>query len=750
MATLQDSLVSSSSRRVRLRKRPDLAVRRHRYHGKTYWVVKEPVGLNYFRFHEEEYAILNMLDGETSLEEIKEEFEQNFTPQKITFQDLQHFIGSLHRSGLVIADASGQGRQLRQRRDEKKWKEILGKFTNIFALRWRGIDPDRMLAWLYPFCRWMYSPITVFFCVMLMVSAASLVLVQFEVFSSRLPTFHEFFGAHNWGYLFVTMGLVKVVHEFGHGLTCKHFGGECHEMGAMLLVFTPALYCNVSDSWMLPNKWHRVAIGVGGMYVEGVIASVSTFVWWFTEPGLLINQLCLSMMFICSVSTLLFNGNPLLRFDGYYILMDILEIPNLRQKSTELLKRFMVELCLGIEQPDNPFLPQQNRFWFGMYSIAAVMYRWIVVFSILLFLNAVLEPYGLKVIGRIIGGLGFFGLVVQPLIQLGKFFYTPGRMHKVKKHRVIATCCVAGAIIFFIALIPLPFHVDATFELEPAAVKRIYAKHQGILKNLAVAPGQKINEGEPVAELVDIDLQLSIVRLNGEIKQLDTELRMLRRQALINSDVLLRIPEINKIRDSKQTQLAVKLEESENLKILAPMTGIVYPAPSRSGQTGDGMLPQWSGSIFQGKNANAVLTPDDLICQIGSENKMEAVLVIDQGDIDIIDRAINDGMTPVVDMLFDAWPGKSYDGELGEMAQMNVRQASPALSSQHGGSLNTRTDSRGVPVPLSASFQARVPIDNDNGMFRVGLRGQAKIYTGWQPLWQRAWRLFQRTLNFEL
>ena len=154
----------------------------------------------------------------------------------------------------------------------------------------------------------------------------------------------------------------------------------------MFLVFTPCLYCNVSDSWMLPSKWKRAFIGAAGMYVELFLASVATFLWWFSQPGLL-NQISLSVMFICSVSTILFNGNPLLRFDGYYILMDLLEIPNLRQKSTEVLKRFVVQYCLGIEQPENPFLPQRHQFLFGLFTIAAGLYRWVVVFGICWFLN---------------------------------------------------------------------------------------------------------------------------------------------------------------------------------------------------------------------------------------------------------------------------------------------------------------------------------------------------------------------------
>ena len=143
MVTLAESLSSSTSRPLRLRMRPDLSARRQRYHGRSYWVVKEPVGLNYFRFHEEEYAILCMLDGQSSLDDIKERFEDEFTPQKITFTDLQQFVGMLHRSGLVISEAAGQGRQLRRRRDQKKNRELLGKFTNVFALRFRGVDPER-------------------------------------------------------------------------------------------------------------------------------------------------------------------------------------------------------------------------------------------------------------------------------------------------------------------------------------------------------------------------------------------------------------------------------------------------------------------------------------------------------------------------------------------------------------------------------------------------------------------------------
>ena len=262
MASLADSLVSSSSRRLPIRMRPDLSARRQRYQGRLYWVVKDPVALQYFRFEEEEFTILEMLDGQSSLDELADEFERRFPPQSIRVEELQ-FIGTLHRSGLVITDSPGQGDQLKKRRDERKTKELQQRFTNVLAIKFKGIDPEWLLTFLYSFppVRWFFSRTAFFLCCLLCLSAALLIGVQFDEFQSKLPAFNTFFSAQNWLLIGAVLGCTKILHEFGHGLSCKHFGGECHEMGVMLLVLTPCLYCNVSDSWMLPNKWHRAAIG---------------------------------------------------------------------------------------------------------------------------------------------------------------------------------------------------------------------------------------------------------------------------------------------------------------------------------------------------------------------------------------------------------------------------------------------------------------------------------------------------------
>jgi hypothetical protein len=234
----------------------------------------------------------------------------------------------LFRSSLLVSDSPNQGIELKKRSDEAEAAGFKQKLTNILSIRFRGFDPDRMLTAMNPFTAWFFTWPTFIAMLLLGIGAASLIFAQFDTFQAKLPSFGEFFEAKNWIWLALVMALTKVAHEFGHGLACKRFGGQCHEAGVMLLVLTPCLYMNVSDSWLLKSKWQRAFIAAAGMYVELIIASIAVFIWWFSQPGM-VNQLALNVIFVSSVSTLLFNANPLLRYDGYYILSDLLEIPNL-------------------------------------------------------------------------------------------------------------------------------------------------------------------------------------------------------------------------------------------------------------------------------------------------------------------------------------------------------------------------------------------------------------------------------------
>jgi putative peptide zinc metalloprotease protein len=758
MLTLADSLLSSSARKISIRKRPDLSARRQRYHGRIYWVVKEPVGLNYFRFQEEEYAILQMLDGDVSLDEIKDAFEEQFPPQKITLEELGQFLGMLHRSGLVVAAVPGQGRQLVKRRRERRRKEILAAMGNILCIRFKGIDPERLLRRMHDYVGWFFKPLTVFFCLLFALSALMLVLVEFDTFRAKLPEFHQFFNPYNAFWLAVTLAGTKVLHEFGHGLTCNHFGGECHELGVMVLVLTPCLYCNVSDSWMLPNKWHRAAIGAAGMWVELVLASVCTYIWWFSHPGLL-NNLCLNVMFISSVSTLMFNANPLLRYDGYYILSDITEIPNLRQKATTILGRKMSEWFLGLESQDDPFLPERNQIFFALYSIAAVIYRWIIMLSILYFLYKIFEPYGLKISGQMIAMASLWSILGQPLYNVGKFLYVPGRYDKVKKPRLYATIAGLVAIAAALFLLPLPYHVISPLEVEARDAASIYVTVPGTLRQVLVRSGDTVQKDQPLAQLSNVELELKIAELKDKCDFYAKHLESLDRQKIVEAqrqqspsrqmDPTGETRPTEEALKSAKEQLDEKRRDYEKLQLVALRAGTVMPPHAKQKREDpDGQLPSWSGSPLEPENLGAFLPISTLFCQIGEPQQMEAILVIDQSDIEMVRP------NQKVDVKLDELPGRIFTGRITEIAPEALRVAPNALSNKYKGELPTKTDpTNGVEHPISTSYQARVPLDEPKDLLpllRLGLTGQAKIYADPQTCAARLWRFIGRTFNFKL
>jgi putative peptide zinc metalloprotease protein len=607
------------------------------------------------------------------------------------------------------------------------------------------VDPERFLNKIYPYTAWCFSPWTVAACLLLGLAAVSLILVQFDVFQSKLPAFHEFFGPKNWLWLGLTLAATKVLHEMGHALSCKHFGGECHEIGVMILVLTPCLYCNVSDSWMLPSKWKRAAIGAAGMYVEIVLASLATFIWWFSEPGML-NHLCLRVMFICSVSTVIFNGNPLLRFDGYYILSDLVEIPNLRQKSTSILNRMLAKGCLGMELPEEPFLPQRNQLFFALYTVAAVIYRWVVLISILIFLYKVFEPYGLQVIGQTIAAMSIGGMVVKPLWQLGKFLHTPGRLEQVKRPNLYATLGIVSAILAVILFLPLPHRITCSVEIRPRDAESVFVDVPGSrLEEVYVQPGQKVQAGERLARLSNLDVELALAQLTGQRNENELRLRYLLHERSRDEKAGQEYQEVKEMLEAVSEQLERKKADQARLELSAPIAGTVLPPPVRPPQKSElGRLPTWEGLLMDERNFGATINEAVLFCEIGDPQRLEAVLVIDQSDMPLVAR------DQQVEIKLDAFPGTTFDGRIEDIAKANLEVAPPSLSQQAGGDLPTKTDASGMPRPLSTSYRARVPLDDPGGMFRSGLRGRAKIDTGWQPLGSRFWRYLTHTFHFLL
>ena len=223
---------------------------------------------------------------------------------------------------------------------------------------------------------------------------------------------------------------MKTLHELGHAVACKHYGGECNRLGIMLLVFTPALYCDVSDAWMFRDRWKRIAVSAAGVAVELVLAALATLVWSMTQPGW-INALSLNVMFVCSVGTLLINGNPLLRYDGYYVLADWLGTPNLQQQASAAVRRGLAWLLAGVTLEQPRFLAEPGPILLWSYAIAATIYRAVVIVGILWLLDAALRPLGLGAVSLLVATIVLASVAAGPASSAVGFLSNPSRRRQI-------------------------------------------------------------------------------------------------------------------------------------------------------------------------------------------------------------------------------------------------------------------------------------------------------------------------------
>jgi putative peptide zinc metalloprotease protein len=708
---------------LRVKLRPDLVVQPQFYEGMTHYVVKDPLALKYFRFKIEEYFLLQQFDGKQNLQDVKKAFERKYRPQTISIEDLTRFVAQLHEAGIIQIDSPEQAKVLIRRRRKNRWRKVWSFLANILFIKIPIIDPERLLTGMYPYFRWIFTPYFVTASVGLMLAAITLVVSQWDLFYSKLPEFQSFF---NWWTIFsfwISLAVVKIIHEFGHGLTAKHYGGEVHEMGILFLVLTPALYCDVTDSWLLPNKWHRIWISAAGIYVELFLASLATFTWFYSEPGLL-NSLSMAVMFICSINTVLFNANPLLRYDGYYVMADWLEIPNLRIKSTQFFAYLVQEKVLGLEIPVQSYMPKSRRYLFVIYAIASYVYRWVVTFSIIFFLSQVLKPYKLQSISYMLALGALVPLLGMPVYQIGKFLRTPGRLRKVKKARAAGFAVAAVAIVAGILLIPTPLRIQGTLVLMADKPEEIYSEVEGQLVELGVRDGEWVKKGTVIAKLVNYDKQKELVQ-----KQTDHDVNIYKHLWYNQS------PE-REHRSIARQHLRTAEELEPMIAKINEQLGKLTLEAGRDGQVMGVPHPETVGQW---------LKPGKPFCEVGDPHHLAAHLIVDQSDIDLIRL----GRRAWVKVYGRA--ETTFASEVAEVAKRNRDEIPPELSHMAGGEIAGKADPKtGQIKPQTAVYEVIIPIENPHLTLQPGLRGFAKIDGGTHTFGWWLWRLITKTFHFTI
>ncbi len=739
---------------IRMKMRADLTCDRLTWQGVEYWVVKEPLGQKYYQFPPHVFHILQQLDGSRTIEQVVDGFHRAFAPKRITRSELQQLLTRFHKDGLVTSGVSGQGIELLRRGRKNAAMERLSSLTNILAIRWRGFDPEGILNFLNRWVWWLFTPTAVCLALMAGIVALLSVVVHFEEFQARLPGFDQFFDVRRWLMFAVVLAVTKMLHEFGHGLSCKRLGGECHEIGFMLLVLTPCLYCNVSDSWRLPNKWHRAAIGAAGMYVELILATLATFVWWYAEPGW-IQDLALQIMLICSVSTVLFNGNPLLRFDGYYILSDLLEIPNLYQKSTKALTTLIGRNWLGLEIPDDPLMPANRPWAFAAFTVAAFCYRWIILFSIIMFLTRWLEPYGLDSVGKGIAIFAVFGMLFWPGYRLVRYMSVPGRMHQIDKLRFAVVSAILLAVAAAVLLVPLPHYLRASLVVVPRSMETVYVAEPGYVEQVYVSSGETVAADTLLAQLKNLDLELALAESTGQLEAKRLERKVLLAGASDQQSVALldRLGSIEaEIRQLNRFVRDLKKRTAE-LAIRSTIAGTVLETPYVASGPQSVEVPLLDQQSFLSRrNENLTASRGQRFCEIADLTNWYAIVLLNEEQISLAAK------DQIVKMRLYSRPGWTVESKVESLgvADQAIRReqkndasimTSPTESQPQDGIPDLVSEMVAANSQSEIQYFARVPIQPGPDGLKIGLGGQARLLAGRRSLGERLWRWFNQNFR---
>ncbi len=685
-----------------LRARPDVAAAAVRVAGSPRWVVTDPVTLVHYDLSEQEYTLLTALRDGASLRDLQRAFESRFAPRRISLDEVWEFVSRLHRAGLAVATGAGQGAQLLERSGKQRREEVTWAWTRLLAIKLPGVNPDSLLELVYPVVRWAFRWPAMLLALGVMLFALSLVLTDFSAFVAGMPALTELASPRNVAALLATAIVLKVLHELGHALACKHFGGQVPEMGVLLLAFTPALYCDVSDMWRLSSKAKRMAVSAAGIFVELCLAAVAALLWRYSEPGL-IQTAALNVMIVATVGTLLVNANPLLRYDGYYLLSDLTETPNLWGRSREAVSALWSDWFSRRDQPRPPIRP----WWLPLYGLASQLYLVVVLVSIVWMLSVALRPYRLEVLAYAAGVVALAGAVAQPMRRFIRWSRNPLARRRLRGGRAIVVALAATLVLLGVWRIPWRYSVEgeATVVLEES--EHVVATVAGRLVEGA-SVGDEVKRGDLIARLENPDVAREVVELEGRLAEERLRVRQLQTMRARDQDASNKLPAAEAVVEDLQQQLVGLRSEADRLVLRAARGGIVIrPQATPEREEHKSTLARWSGDPLDPENRGAWIETGQVLCDLGDPRDLFALVVLSEEDIERV------SVGQSVSLAWSETPGVVTQGEVVELAERALRDS------------DTRQSTAAAP-----RYFARVRLVEQDPPLLVGGVGRARINTG--------------------
>lgn len=679
--------------------RDDLLIVPQVIRGVQTYMIKDPVNRTYHRVGEMEHSIIRLLDGQKSFYQIQQSFEEQSGGTTLEANELEDFLQYLREADHLEKPKVDKSVLFYEKMRDKRKKKLSGKLglKNILQITFPAFDPDKLFNRIIQPIRFFWSRgflFFSFFCFFLVVLIAA---SNWKAFKEVTFGFYSFQGKGilDFVVIYLLFFVVVIVHECAHGLTCKHYGGEVHELGFLLYYFEPCFYCQVDDSYLFENKRHRIAVMVAGAYSELVLCSFAVFVWWLTPPDIFLHRLSGYVVAITGLVALIFNFNPLMKYDGYYILADYLEVLNLREESFKYvrnwLKKNILRAPVGLQDE-----PPRLRKIYAIYGVSALVYTAFMILVIFLMAKNLL-----------VGSFHVWGIIILVVLAylllrkraknaliFMRDFEKKVKMSYYLRKRPIQSIVGLAIIVYLLFFFKINWSITKDFIVEPRDKIEIRSLNTGFVEDVLVAEGDRVGQNQLMAIIRNDSLRAYAEGLQSELAVTSRRMR---------ADYLASDPLLLAADQKEKHKLEAELLEAERklhkLEIHAPVSGTVLTP----------RIEERKGTFIEA---------GDLLGEIADLSRMCAKVYLSQwqvGDIRIGNQ---------VELKIPSH-SKYFSGRIIQLAQVPY----------------------GDPPSL---YEARIDLDQLDQLLRPGMTGKAKITSGKVSCTGYVYRKVIRSLRPEL
>jgi putative peptide zinc metalloprotease protein len=710
---------------LRPRLLPSVQVHRQHFRGQMWYVLENPSNNEFSRISVEAYRFVGMLDGQRTVAEVWRICNEQLGDGAPTQGEVIQLLGQLYCSNLLYAELAPDTEGLFSRYRTRIKRQVQGFLTNLLFIRIPLLDPDHFLERWIGIVGWLFSWAGLTLWLTIMVTGLYFVIGNIKelIYQSS-----DVLAPDNLVLLYLSMVIIKVCHEFGHAFACKRFGGlegtsgQVHVMGIMFLVFVPLPYVDASSAWAFRKKWHRVVVGMSGVIVELAGAAIAAIIWANTSTGTL-HIIAYNIIFVASISTLLFNGNPLLRFDAYYVLSDLVEIPNLSHRSKSYIYYLVKKYCWKLKDTLNPANCTGEMIWFVFYGIASTAYRIFICIRILLFLNDRL-PEALFIL---VPFFAISAIIAWVLVPIGKFIRYLATSGELARTRGRAVGSILGSVVFIIVVIGIlkvPDKCRIEGIVEPVDLAIVHAQSDGFVTDFlpsdeTVKPGEK-----SLIQAVNKELDTEKKGLLAELRSLEVKQRIAQMQEIAAVQILA-----EQIEALKEKIARVEFELSSLL--IQPTLSGTWVSPN---------IEKTKGTYLRrGEQIGVVASLDEVRIRATAGQELAALLVeqaYDQLEIRVKGRP---------DVMLTGRIEKIFPAGLEVLP-------SEALGYAVGGTMPTLSQDPSGKKAAEMFFEIRIRPNPDSAVRLLsGQRVIARIQMPSKPLAAQWWRsvrqLFQRRFH---